>query len=147
MKILVLNGPNINLLGIRDKNIYGDKDYNYLVDMIVNYCENNDLDVEVYQSNHEGDLIDKIQEAYLNGINGIVINAGGYTHTSVSIRDAIDAVNIPTVEVHISDIYSRENFRKLSYIKDVVDKSIVGKGLNGYIEAIEYLKNKNELND
>ena len=147
MKILVLNGPNINLLGIRDKNIYGDKDYNYLVDMIVNYCENNDLDVEVYQSNHEGDLIDKIQEAYLNGINGIVINAGGYTHTSVSIRDAIDAVNIPTVGVHISDIYSRENFRKLSYIKDVVDKSIVGKGLNGYIEAIEYLKNKNELND
>ena len=147
MKILVLNGPNINLLGIRDKNIYGDKDYNYLVDMIVNYCENNDLDVEVYQSNHEGDLIDKIQEAYFNGINGIVINAGGYTHTSVSIRDAIDAVNIPTVEVHISDIYSRENFRKLSYIKDVVDKSIVGKGLNGYIEAIEYLKNKNELND
>ena len=139
MKILVINGPNINMLGIREKNIYGAQTYENLLEYIKDYCEKANVEVSFYQSNHEGDLVDKIQEAY-GVFDGIVINPAAYTHTSVAILDALKAVSIPAVEVHISNIYEREEFRHVSYPSLVCVKSIYGKGFDGYCEAVAFLK-------
>lgn len=142
MKILVLNGPNLNFLGIREPSIYGSNTYNDLCSLINDKANSENIDIEIYQSNSEGALVDKIQQAYFDKVDGIVINPAAYTHTSVAILDALKAVNIPTVEVHISDISTREEFRKHSYISLVAKKTIKGHGFNGYIEAIDYLLNK-----
>lgn len=139
MKLLIINGPNLNLLGLREPGIYGKQDYNALCKMIEEACEG--IDFEIFQSNHEGVIVDKIQAAYKT-VDGIVINPAAYTHTSVAILDALKAVGIPTVEVHISDINSREEFRKFSFVSLYAEKTIAGHGLKGYTEAIEYLKNK-----
>ena len=137
MKLLVINGPNLNMLGIREPGIYGKSSYADLVKLIGDYCAAKNVAVEFYQSNHEGDIVDKIQSAY--GVtDGIVINPGAYTHTSVAILDALKAVGIPTVEVHISDIHTREEFRKFSYVSLVAKQTIAGKGFGGYLEAIDY---------
>ena len=141
MKILVLNGPNINMLGIREPDIYGKSTYKDLQNMLKKWADENNVDLEEYQSNHEGDLIDKIQEAYFNKVEGIVINPGAYTHTSIGILDALKAVSIPTVEVHISHVNEREDFRKISYVGLIAKKTIAGYGLEGYIMALDYLKN------
>ena len=138
MKILVINGPNINMLGIREPEVYGKETYETLCNMIDEYAEEKDIEVEIYQSNHEGSLVDKIQEAY-GKVEGIVINPGAYTHTSIAILDALKAVGIPTVEVHISDVASREDFRQISFIRSYCIKTITGKGLKGYLEAIDFL--------
>ena len=142
MRILVLNGPNLNFLGIREPSIYGSNTYNDLCSLINDKANSENIDIEIYQSNSEGALVDKIQQAYFDNVDGIVINPAAYTHTSVAILDALKAVNIPTVEVHISDISTREEFRKHSYISLVAKKTIKGHGFNGYIEAIDYLLNK-----
>lgn len=139
MKILVINGPNLNMLGIREPDIYGRQTYNDLVEMIKKYCGENDIEAEFFQSNHEGAIIDRIQEAYGN-TDGIVINPAAYTHTSIAILDALKTVAIPTVEVHISDISSREEFRRHSYISQACIKTIKGLGFDGYIEAIKELQ-------
>ncbi len=143
MKLLVINGPNINMLGIREKNIYGSETYDALIKMIEEHCSSLGIDCECFQSNHEGAIVDKIQSVY-NKVDGIVINPAAYTHTSVAILDALKAVSIPTVEVHISDITQREAFRQHSYISLVAKKTIAGKGFAGYIEAINYLKELSE---
>ena len=139
MKILVINGPNLNFLGIREKGIYGSTDYAGLVKMIEEKGEQTGNEILVFQSNHEGAIIDRIQEAYFDGTEGIVINPGAYTHYSYAIRDALASVDIPKVEIHISDITKREEFRKISVTKDVCQKQIYGHGLEGYLEAIDYL--------
>lgn len=139
MKILILNGPNLNLLGIREPNIYGKESFAALEDFIRRICANADIEVELFQSNHEGAIVDKIQEAY-GRVDGIVINPAAYTHTSIAIPDALRAVNIPTVEVHLSDISKRESFRRISYVSSCAEKTICGKGFDGYREAIEFLK-------
>ena len=139
MKIFVINGPNLNMLGIREPDKYGQMSYASLVDEIKAYCDKNGIDVICYQSNHEGDLVDKIQEAYYDKADGIVINPGAYTHTSIALLDAVKAVNIPTVEIHISDLSKREDFRQISYIREACVKTITGHGTNGYFEAIDYL--------
>jgi 3-dehydroquinate dehydratase-2 len=141
MNILVINGPNLNMLGIRDKNIYGDKSYKDLVRLIKDYCKKNNVKVKCVQSNYEGKIIDYIQKS-LNKVDGIVINAGAYTHYSIAIKDALNSVKIKCVEVHISNIYEREDFRRVSVIKDECIASIVGKGFNGYLEAIDALLEK-----
>lgn len=141
MKILVLNGPNLNMLGIREPDIYGKNTYEDLCNMINSYCVDNNIEVEIYQSNHEGDLVDKIQEAYFKKIDGIVINPAAFTHTSVALLDALKAVNIKTIEVHISDVDSREDFRRVSFIRSYCMDSIIGLGFDGYIEAIKKLTN------
>ena len=141
MKIFVINGPNLNMLGIREPDHYGRETYADLVAKIDSYCKAKGVEIEHFQSNHEGDLVDKIQSAYKNA-DGIVINPGAYTHTSIAILDALKAVVVPAVEVHISDIATREEFRKHSYISLVAKKTIKGHGFNGYIEAIDYLLNK-----
>ena len=138
MKILVINGPNINMLGIREPGIYGKETFADLLKLLDATAQMLGVSVEQYQSNHEGDLVDKIQAAY-GKFDGIVINPAAYTHTSVAILDALKAVRIPTVEVHISDVDSRESFRQISYAGLACIKTIKGKGLNGYKEAIEYL--------
>jgi len=139
MKILVINGPNLNMLGIREPELYGSTTYEDLITMIEGHCEEKGIDVKCLQSNHEGDLVDFIQGAFFDGTEGIVINPGAYTHTSVAILDALKAVSIPAVEVHITDIDEREEFRKISYISSYCSKSIIGKGIEGYIEAIDFL--------
>ena len=139
MKILVLNGPNINMLGIREPGVYGTDSYADLLALLDRTAAAEDLEIEHYQSNHEGCLVDKIQEAYGN-FDGIVINPAAYTHTSVAILDALKAVRIPAVEVHISDVSSREAFRQISYAGIACCKTIMGHGIDGYREAIEYLK-------
>ncbi len=140
MKILVINGPNLNFLGIREKNIYGNQDYDYLIAMIEAYASEKDIEVECFQSNHEGAIIDKLQEAYFDGTEGIVINPGAYTHYSYAIHDALKSLEKPVkVEVHISDISSREEFRKVSVTAPACDKQIYGKGLAGYTEAMDYI--------
>lgn len=141
MKLLVINGPNINMLGIREKNIYGNQDYNGLLELIAKTAAEEGVEVECYQSNHEGDIVDKIQAAY-GKKDGLIINAAAYTHTSVAILDAVKAVSIPAVEVHISNIYEREEFRHHSYVGMACEKSIVGQGFDGYCQAIRYLKEK-----
>lgn len=139
MKILVINGPNLNMLGIREPELYGSTTYEDLITMIESHCEEKGIEVKCLQSNHEGDLVDFIQGAFFDGTDGIVINPGAYTHTSVAILDALKAVSIPAVEVHITDIDEREDFRKISYISSYCSKSVIGKGIKGYIEAIDFL--------
>ena len=141
MKILVLNGPNINMLGIREKEIYGTQDYNYLVNLITNYAKSKNVDIDIKQSNCEGKLVTLIQQAYFDKVDGIVINPGAYTHTSIALLDAVKSVNIKTIEVHLSDVTKREDFRQVSYIRMACVKSIMGKGFLGYKEAIEYFLN------
>ena len=141
MKILVLNGPNINMLGIREPGIYGSNSYQDLLKLLSDTARQEGLEMEHFQSNHEGDLVDKIQQAYGN-TDGIVINPAAYTHTSVAILDALKAVSIPAVEVHISDVDSREDFRQISYAGLYCEKTIKGHGIQGYREAICYLKEK-----
>jgi len=136
-KILVINGPNLNFLGIREPDIYGKSTYADLVDSINKAAVLKGLEVEIYQSNHEGCIVDKIQEAY-NHFDGIIINPAAYTHTSVAILHALKAVGLPTVEVHLSDINSREEFRKFSYISLYAAKTICGKGFEGYTEALDF---------
>lgn len=138
MKILVINGPNINMLGIREKEIYGSKSYDDLIDFIKNAAREKGIETEFYQSNHEGSIVDRIQKAYFENFDGIIINPAAYTHTSIAILDALKAVCIKTVEVHLSDITSREDFRKSSLISKVCEKAIVGKGFEGYREALNY---------
>lgn len=138
MKILVINGPNINMLGIREPEHYGKETYADLVAKIQKHCKSKNVDVDIYQSNHEGDLVDEIQKAYGN-TDGIVINPGAYTHTSIAILDAVKSVNIPTVEVHISKVEEREDFRQISFVRLACVKTITGHGTDGYIEAIDYL--------
>lgn len=141
MKILVINGPNINMLGLREPEIYGRETYMDLVRKIQEYAENLKIEVEIFQSNHEGEIVDKIQEAYYY-VQGIVINPAAYTHTSIAILDALKAVAIPAVEVHISNPLEREDFRKKSYTSIYCEKIIRGEGLKGYIMALEYLFEK-----
>ncbi len=143
MKILVINGPNLNMLGIREPGIYGSENYNSLLEKISAYAEGKGVSVEFFQSNHEGDLVDKIQEAF-GRIDGIVINPGAYTHTSVALLDAVKAVGIPTVEVHISDVSKRETFRSVSYIRAACIGSVIGHGTDGYLEAIDLLIERGE---
>ena len=140
MKILIINGPNLNLLGLREPEIYGSQNYSALCALIRKSCEELGVDYEIYQSNHEGAIVDKIQDAY-SIFDGIVINPAAYTHTSVAILDALKAVSIPTVEVHISDINSRDEFRKFSYISLAAIKTIMGLGFEGYRVAINALYN------
>lgn len=142
MKILVLNGPNLNFLGIREPHIYGNDTYESLVERIEAYCKEKSVDVSVFQSNYEGALVDEIQKAYYNNVDGIVINPAAYTHTSVAILDALKAVGIPTVEVHISKVEKREEFRQISYVREVAIATITGKGFDGYLEAIDILMEK-----
>lgn len=140
MKLLVINGPNLNFLGIREKKIYGNQDFAYLMSMIKDKAEKTGCEIDTFQSNHEGAIIDRIQEAYSDGTKGIVINPGAYTHYSYAIRDALASVeDIMKVEVHISDITSRESFRNVSVTEEVCQKQIYGHGLDGYIEAIDFL--------
>ena len=144
MKLLVINGPNLNFLGIREKNIYGTQDYQYLLKLLQDKGEKTGSEITVFQSNHEGAIIDRIQEAYFDGTEGIVINPGAYTHYSYAIRDALASVSIPKVEVHISDITKREEFRKTSVTAPVCHKQIYGQGLEGYLTAIDFLLHFNE---
>ena len=139
MKLLVVNGPNLNLLGIRERHIYGDRDYNALCTMIRDWAKALGCEVEVFQSNHEGDIVDRIQAAYSDGTQGIVINPAAYTHTSVAILDALKAVQLPAVEVHISDVNAREPFRRLSYAGMACEAHFIGLGFEGYHRAMEYL--------
>lgn len=141
MKVLVINGPNINMLGVREPNIYGNNNYNFLLSAIKEHASVLSVNVEIFQSNHEGVIIDKIQDA-LNKFDAIVINPGAYTHTSIAILDALKAVALPAVEVHISDVSVREEFRQISYVRYYCEKTIMGKGINGYLEALDYLKEK-----
>mgnify|MGYP003302942747 CR=1 FL=1 len=141
MKIKVINGPNLNMLGIREPQHYGNVSYNSLIKLIEDYCKENNIEVKCVQSNHEGILIDEIHDCY-NKFDGIVINPGAYTHTSIAILDAVKSVDIPAVEVHISDLSKREAFRQISYIREACVKTITGHGINGYIEAIEFLKDR-----
>ena len=140
MKILVLNGPNLNMLGIREPSIYGSETYTDLVKMISEYTSEIDVECRVFQSNHEGVLVDEIQSAY--GVyDGIVINPAAYTHTSVALLDALKSVSIPTVEVHISDVSKRESFRQISYVREACVATVAGYGFKGYIMAIDILVN------
>ena len=140
MKLYVLNGPNLNMLGIREPDQYGSDSYQALLERIENHCREMGIDAVCRQSNHEGDLVDWIQEAYFEKADGIVINPGAYTHTSIAILDAAKAVKLPMVEVHISKVEEREDFRQVSYIRRACIHTITGHGLNGYTEAIDFLK-------
>ena len=144
MKLLVINGPNLNMLGIRGPDIYGRQTYKDLEDYVNQICARKGIDCQVFQSNHEGDIVDKIQAAYGN-TDGIVINPAAYTHTSVAILDALKAVCIPAVEVHLSDVNSRESFRHISYAGMACEKTYAGFGFEGYKMAIEYLEGKSNL--
>lgn len=139
MKILVINGPNINFLGIREPEIYGKDTYARLVELVNERAEEKGVELDVFQSNHEGAIVDRIQQAYFDKADGIIINPAGYTHTSVAILDALKAVGIPCVEVHISKVSERESFRQISYVSKVAIKRIEGRGLCGYIDAIDFL--------
>lgn len=139
MKFLIINGPNINMLGIREKNIYGEGSYQSLLKLVQETCQGLGIECECFQSNHEGDIVDAIQKAY-GSTDGIVINPAAYTHTSIAILDALKAVSIPAVEVHISDVYQRESFRHVSYPGMACVKSFIGLGLDGYVQAIRFLK-------
>ena len=140
MKILVINGPNLNFLGIREKNNYRTQNYDFLLEMIAKKGEETGSQIEVFQSNHEGAIIDRIQDAYFDGTQGIVINPGAYTHYSYAIHDALASVTtMKKVEIHISDITKREEFRKVSVTAPACDKQIYGQGLDGYLQAIDYI--------
>ena len=146
MKLLVINGPNLNFLGIREKSVYGNQDYEYLKNLIAEKGRKIGADIEVFQSNYEGGIIDRIQEAYFDGTQAIVINPGAYTHYSYAIRDALASIVVPKVEIHISDITKREPFRQVSVTKEVCDYQIYGRGLQGYLEAIDYCLTQIEKN-
>lgn len=139
MKFLVINGPNLNMLGIREPDIYGNRTYDDLVATTREAAMDLGVETEFYQSNHEGDLVDKIQEAYFRHFDGIIINPGAYTHTSVALLDAVKATMLPTVEVHISDVDNRDDFRKVSYIRKACIATVSGKGFDGYTEALKIL--------
>lgn len=138
-KLLVINGPNLNFLGIREKSVYGTEDYNFLLHMLAQKGKEENCRIEVFQSNHEGAIIDRIQDAYFDHTDGIVINPGAFTHYSYAIRDALASITVPKVEVHISDITKREEFRKISVTKEVCDTQIYGQGLKGYLMAVDYI--------
>ncbi len=144
MKIYVINGPNLNMLGIREPDKYGTVSFDGLMKLINDHAKARGVELVTYQSNHEGALVDKIQEAYFEKADGIVINPGAYTHTSVALLDAVSAVKIPTVEVHITDVNAREDFRKLSFIRAACVKTISGHGLSGYTEAMDFLIDNKE---
>lgn len=139
MKLLVINGPNLNMLGKREASIYGNQTYGDLISSILDYGKCQSVEIECYQSNHEGELIDKIQSSA--DVSGIIINVGAYTHTSVAIRDALLSVSVPFIEVHISNVYKRESFRHKSYLSDVAVGVVAGLGINGYFCAIDYFLN------
>ncbi len=139
MKFLIINGPNLNLLGLREPELYGKQSYESLCKLVKETCDDEKIECELFQSNHEGEIVDKIQSAY-RAFDGIVINPAAYTHTSVAILDALKAVQIPTVEVHISDVSQREPFRQISYVSLVAIKTYMGLGFDGYVQAIRYLK-------
>ncbi|GAB6159470.1 type II 3-dehydroquinate dehydratase [Howardella ureilytica] len=141
MKILVINGPNINFLGIREKHIYGSDNYDTLLNTIYDYAKYRNVSVECYQSNCEGEIIDKIQDAYIKGVNGIIINPGAYTHYSIAIRDALASVDVPKIEVHISNVHAREEFRHVSLTAPVCTAQISGLGIYGYKCALDALIN------
>lgn len=138
MKISVINGPNLNMLGIREPQHYGRESYEDLKKKIFDYCKDK-CEVDIKQSNHEGDLVDFIQNAYFNGCDGIIINPGAYTHTSIALLDAVKAVMLPTVEVHISDVSARENYRRISYIREACIATVSGEGTDGYLLAVDIL--------
>lgn len=138
MKLCIINGPNLNMLGIREPDIYGRTTYADLCKTIRDHADKRNIEVEIYQSNHEGDLVDKIQSCYQT-VDGIVINPAAYTHTSVALLDAVKAIGVPTVEVHISDVSKREDFRQISYIRAACIKTIAGHGIQGYLEAMDTL--------
>ena len=138
MRILVINGPNINMLGIREPEIYGTQTYDDLCRIVKAHAARRGIEAELYQSNHEGNLVEKIQAAY-GKMDGLVLNPAAYTHTSIAILDAVKAVGIPTVEVHLSDLSGRESFRQISYVRAACIKTITGHGIGGYLEAIDYL--------
>lgn len=140
MKILVINGPNLNMLGIREPDIYGKQTYETLLDMISHHAAELQIEPIFFQSNHEGAIVDAIQNAYFDHTDGIIINPAAYTHTSVAIADALKAVHLPTIEVHISAVDKRESFRQISYVRDIAIKTITGKGFPGYLEAMDILK-------
>jgi len=140
MKVLVINGPNINFLGIREPQIYGRTTYDDMLKIIGDYAKEKGIEVGFYQSNHEGALVDAIQGAYYDKVDGIVINPAAYTHTSIAILDALKAVGIRTVEVHLSAVEKREEFRQLSYVGMYAEKTITGQGVKGYLMALDYLK-------
>ena len=142
MKLLIVNGPNINMLGIREKHIYGDRDYDALCRMIREWAQELDCEVDLYQSNHEGAIVDRIQQAYFDGTEGIVINPAAYTHTSVAILDALKAVQLPAAEVHLSDVSKREDFRQISYAGMACGAHFIGLGFEGYKKAMEWLVGK-----
>ena len=144
MKLLVINGPNLNLLGIREPDIYGKNTYQDLIDKIKDYAGQGGDEVAFFQSNHEGALVDAIQQAYFDGVEGIVINPAAYTHTSVAILDALKGVGIPFVEVHISAVDEREEFRRVSYVRQAALACVTGKGFDGYLEAIDILRNNTQ---
>ena len=137
MKLLIINGPNINFLGIREKTVYGNEDYDHLLKMIEEKAKEADVRIEVFQSNHEGAIIDRIQDAYFDETEGIIINPGAYTHYSYAIRDALASVSMPKIEIHISDIMQREEFRHTSVTAEVCDEQIKGLGLKGYLVAVD----------
>ena len=139
MKLLIVNGPNLNLLGIREKHIYGDRDYDALCRVIREAADRLDCEVELFQSNHEGAIVDRIQQAYFEGTDGIVINPAAYTHTSVAILDALKAVQLPAVEVHLSDVDAREDFRHISYAGMACEARYIGLGFEGYVKAMEWI--------
>ena len=139
MKLLVVNGPNLNMLGIRERHIYGDRDYGALCAMIRGWAAELGCEVELFQSNHEGAIVDRIQQAWSDGTDGIVINPAAYTHTSVAILDALKAVQLPAVEVHVSDVTTREPFRRLSYAGMACEAHYIGLGFEGYRRAMAYL--------
>ena len=139
MKLLIVNGPNLNMLGIREKHIYGDRDYDALCAYIRAEADKLGCEVELFQSNHEGAIVDRIQQAYFDGTAGIVINPAAYTHTSVAILDALKAVQLPAVEVHISDVTKREPFRQISYAGMACEAHFIGLGFEGYVKAMEWL--------
>lgn len=145
MKILVINGPNLNFLGIREKKVYGTQDYKYLLELIRQKADETQNEIVTFQSNHEGAIIDRLQEAYFDGTEGIVINPGAFTHYSYAIRDALASITVPKVEIHISDITRREEFRKVSVTAPVCDKQIYGQGLDGYLQAIDYIIKLKEI--
>ena len=139
MKLYIINGPNLNMLGIREPDKYGSESYDDLVKSVRTHCEELGIEPIFYQSNHEGDLVDKIQEAYFDGADGIVINPGAYTHTSIAILDAVKSTSLPCVEVHISKLEEREDFRQVSYIRAACVKTVSGHGIAGYTEAVDFL--------
>lgn len=142
MKLLIINGPNLNMLGVREPDKYGNETYEELLKKIERHCRGKNIEAEFYQSNHEGALVDRIQQAYFDNTDGIVINPGAYTHTSIALLDALKSVSLPAAEVHISNVKERESFRQISYVRQACCFTVMGHGTDGYIEAIDYLADK-----